>query len=63
MKSLRTLELFAYGRWGDYRDSASSSTHQYIMLNEIQTMKLKQLTIVALAEQNKVSQHLSLIDA
>lgn len=54
MKSLRTLELFAYGKWGDYRDSLSSNAPQYIALNETQTTKLKQLTIVALAEQNKV---------
>ena len=32
----------------------ATGVHQYTELNELQTIKLKQLTIVALAEQNKV---------
>lgn len=54
VKSLRKLELFAYGKWSDYRDSMGTGVHQYTELNELQTIKLKQLTIVSLAEQNKV---------
>jgi hypothetical protein len=54
VKSLRKLELFAYGKWSDYRDSLATGVHQYTELNELQAIKLKQLTIVALAEQNKV---------
>ena len=54
MMSLRTLELFAYGKWGDYSNSLSTLPKQFIELNESQSNKLKQLTIVALAEQNKV---------
>lgn len=53
-KSLKTLELFAYGKWSDYRDTCGSSERTYINLNETQIIKLKQLTLVALAEQNKV---------
>ena len=54
VKSLRKLELFAYGKWSDYRDSQTIGAHQYTELNELQAIKLKQLTIVSLAEQNKV---------
>ena len=54
MKSLSTLELFAYGKWGDYSNALSTLPKQFIELNEAQSNKLKQLTIVALAEQNKV---------
>jgi hypothetical protein len=54
MKSFKTLELFAYGTWGDYRNSGGVSSQTYVELNEVQTMKLKQLTIVSLAEKNKV---------
>lgn len=55
MKSLKTLELFAYGTWAEYRNSGGSDSQIYIELNEGQIIKLKQLTIVSLAEQNKVS--------
>ena len=53
-RALKTLELFAYGKWGNYRDSRTKSEPTYIDLNDAQSVKLKQLTIVALAEQNKV---------
>lgn len=60
VKSLRKLELFAYGKWSDYRDSQISGAHQYTELNELQAIKLKQLTIVSLAEQNKVCRRSSI---
>ena len=60
VKSLRKLELFAYGKWSDYRDSQTTGAHQYTELNELQAIKLKQLTIVSLAEQNKVCRRSSI---
>jgi len=61
MKSFKTLELFAYGTWAEYRDSGGVNSQLYIELNEVQIMKLKQLTIVSLAEQNKIIAYSTLL--
>lgn len=53
-RSLRTLELFAYGKWSEYRNARNANQQKYIELNEAQTIKLKQLSIIALAEENRV---------
>lgn len=44
------LELFCYGTWTDYRAQSASLP----ALNEQQTTKLKQLTVVSLATKIKV---------
>jgi len=49
-KSLDTLELFAHGRFDDYR----TSMDKFIELTMGQENKLRQLTIVTLAEEDKV---------
>ena len=56
-QSLQTLELFAYGTWGAYRASSSS----YLELSEPQATKLKMLTIISLAEQQKIIAYSTLL--
>ena len=56
-QALQTLELFAYGTWGAYRASSSS----YLELSEPQAMKLKMLTIISLAEQQKIIAYATLL--
>ncbi|XP_010919718.2 COP9 signalosome complex subunit 7 isoform X1 [Elaeis guineensis] len=48
--SLDVLRLFAYGTWGDYRSNAGSLP----ALSPDQVRKLKQLSVLTLAETNKV---------
>ena len=49
-RSYNTLELFAYGTYGDYlRDSSL-----YIELSEDMSRKLKQLSIISMAMENKI---------
>lgn len=55
---LRTLELFAYGTWADFKASPSS----FIELNHKQQGKLKQLTICTLASQNKILPYNTLLE-
>lgn len=50
LRSFRTLELFAYGTYQEYLASPSD----YIALNNGMRNKLRQLTIVTLAETNKI---------
>lgn len=47
----QTLRLFSYGVWKDYVQNQS----QFMTLNESQAYKLKQLTVLSLLPQNKVS--------
>jgi COP9 signalosome complex subunit 7 len=49
-KSLRTLELFAYGKYEDYL----ANRNDYIDLNEEQCYKLKQLSIIGMASQSRI---------
>jgi len=44
-----TLELFAYGKYIDY----VNNKEKYLELNDLQIIKLKQLTIVSLAEKSR----------
>lgn len=44
-----TLQLFTYGKYNDYINNKD----KYLELNEIQVIKLKQLTIVSLAEKDR----------
>ena len=65
LKYLKTLELFAYGTWGDYRESCSlhegTGPPNFIELNNLQATKLKQLTIVQLANREKIIAYSSLL--
>jgi COP9 signalosome complex subunit 7 len=58
VKYFKTLQLFAYGVWSDYRESTAQGKGDgptdYIELSETQVMKLKQLTIVQLADSDKI---------
>lgn len=56
-QALQTLELFAYGTWGAYRANSSS----YLELSEPQATKLKMLTIISLAEQQKIIGYATLL--
>ncbi|XP_057979762.1 COP9 signalosome complex subunit 7 isoform X1 [Malania oleifera] len=47
---LDVLRLFAYGTWSDYK----TNDGRYLQLNPDQVLKLKQLTVLTLAETNKV---------
>lgn len=47
---LKVLQLFAHGTWSDYRSNCSSLPQ----LVPDQVLKLKQLTVLTLAETNKV---------
>ncbi|KAJ0235618.1 COP9 signalosome complex subunit 7 [Hirschfeldia incana] len=47
---LEVLRLFAHGTWGDYKCNAS----RIPQLSPEQILKLKQLTVLTLAESNKV---------
>jgi hypothetical protein len=57
-KSLKTLELFAFGTWQEY----VTNSNNFLELNEAQKAKLKQLTIVSLAEKNKVETSVDIVD-
>ncbi|GAA5940622.1 PCI domain-containing protein [Sporobolomyces koalae] len=49
-KQYRLLELFAHGTWTDYK----SAPDQYPSLSPEQEIKLKQLTILSLASENRI---------
>jgi COP9 signalosome complex subunit 7 len=53
-KALTTLELFAYGTYNDVKNNPDA----YLELNDFQKIKLKQLSIISLAKENKVISHL-----
>jgi COP9 signalosome complex subunit 7 len=55
-KSYRTLELFAYGRYSDY----TKNPNNYTDLNPLMKNKLRQLSIVSMAVENKVLSYESL---
>ncbi|BDA49446.1 COP9 signalosome complex subunit 7a [Coccomyxa sp. Obi] len=48
-KAHKLLQLFAYGTWSDYKGNASSLP----ALNDQQLLKLRQLTVVSIAENKK----------
>jgi len=49
-KSLNTLELFAYGTYKDF----AQNPENFIELNAAQTVKLRQLTIISMAEKDRI---------
>ncbi|KAJ4895088.1 COP9 signalosome complex subunit 7 [Raphanus sativus] len=55
---LDVLRLFAHGTWADYKCNAS----RIPQLSPDQTLKLKQLTVLTLAESNKVLPYDTLMD-
>jgi len=55
-KHLRTLELFAYSNYSEYLTSPTL----FIELSDLQVTKLKQLSIVSLAKQNKTISYATL---
>lgn len=59
LKSFNTLELFAYGTYRDYISNKSN----YIELNDIMKSKLKQLSVISIAETNKVIPYSELQEA
>jgi COP9 signalosome complex subunit 7 len=56
-KTLRTLELFAYGTYEDY----SMSKDTYIELTDAQVYKLKQLSIVSMAQDSRILHYADLM--
>eukprot|EP00607_Mallomonas_marina_P000198 CAMPEP_0182427420 /NCGR_PEP_ID=MMETSP1167-20130531/17160_1 /TAXON_ID=2988 /ORGANISM="Mallomonas Sp, Strain CCMP3275" /LENGTH=258 /DNA_ID=CAMNT_0024609639 /DNA_START=73 /DNA_END=849 /DNA_ORIENTATION=- len=49
-KSVSTLELFAYGSYSEYREHPE----QYTELSDLQQMKLRQLSIIKLGNEEKI---------
>lgn len=59
LQSYNTLELFAYGTYHDYINNKSN----YIELSDIMQNKLKQLSVISMAETSKVIPYADLQEA
>lgn len=57
VKAFNTLELFAYGTYGEYKENPN----QYLELTPTQLEKLKKLTIISISMETKVITYESLM--